>query len=347
MKVQFIGATHEVTGSCTLLEAAGCRFLIDCGMEQGKDVYENQPIPVAPGEIDWVLATHAHIDHTGMLPLLVRNGFRGRIYATRPTAELCSIMLRDSAHIQEFEAEWKNRKGQRMEDLLSGKELVTEIDEQIVFDQLDDNMTAIWSLLLSSGYLKINQAPKDAAASNQNYHLSLTNHEVDVMFRRMIDGWFKKYTPNYNAFVKALLADDVRAMNHYINRIALETFSFFDTGKGPSASAEPERFYHGFVLGLMVDLQDNYHITSNRESGFGRYDIMLEPVEIGQSDAIILEFKVIDPESEADLNATVNNALEQIRHKQYDAQLLARGFRPDQIRAYGFAFQGKQVLIGK
>lgn len=234
-----------------------------------------------------------------------------------------------------------------MEDLLSGKELVTEIDEQIVFDQLDDNMTAIWSLLLSSGYLKINQAPKDAAASNQNYHLSLTNHEVDVMFRRMIDGWFKKYTPNYNAFVKALLADDVRAMNHYINRIALETFSFFDTGKGPSASAEPERFYHGFVLGLMVDLQDKYHITSNRESGFGRYDIMLEPVEIGQSDAIILEFKVIDPESEADLNATVNNALEQIRHKQYDAQLLARGFRPDQIRAYGFAFQGKQVLIGK
>ena len=234
-----------------------------------------------------------------------------------------------------------------MEDLLSGKELVTEIDEQIVFDQLDDNMTAIWSLLLSSGYLKINQAPKDAAASNQNYHLSLTNHEVDVMFRRMIDGWFKKYTPNYNAFVKALLADDVRAMNHYINRIALETFSFFDTGKGPSASAESERFYHGFVLGLMVDLQDNYHITSNRESGFGRYDIMLEPVEIGQSDAIILEFKVIDPESEADLNATVNNALEQIRHKQYDAQLLARGFRPDQIRAYGFAFQGKQVLIGK
>ena len=234
-----------------------------------------------------------------------------------------------------------------MEDLLSGKELVTEIDEQIVFDQLDDNMTAIWSLLLSSGYLKINQAPKDAAASNQNYHLSLTNHEVDVMFRRMIDGWFKKYTPNYNAFVKALLADDVRAMNHYINRIALETFSFFDTGKGPSASAEPERFYHGFVLGLMVDLQDNYHITSNRESGFGRYDIMLEPVEIGQSDAIILEFKVIDPESEADLNETVNNALEQIRHKQYDAQLLARGFRADQIRAYGFAFQGKQVLIGK
>ena len=113
MKITFLGANHEVTGSCTMIEAAGRRFLIDCGMEQGKDVYENQPIPVAPGEIDWVLVTHAHIDHTGMLPLLVRNGFRGKIYATNPTVELCGIMLRDSAHIQEFEAEWKNRKGKR------------------------------------------------------------------------------------------------------------------------------------------------------------------------------------------------------------------------------------------
>ena len=113
MKLTFLGANHEVTGSCTLLEAAGQRYLIDCGMEQGKDTYENQPIPVAPGEIDGVLATHAHIDHTGLLPLLARNGFRGRIYATNPTVELCGIMLRDSAHIQEFEAEWKNRKGKR------------------------------------------------------------------------------------------------------------------------------------------------------------------------------------------------------------------------------------------
>ena len=113
MKLTFLGANHEVTGSCTLLEAAGQRYLIDCGMEQGKDMYENQPIPVAPGEIDGVLVTHAHIDHTGLLPLLVRNGFRGRIYATDPTVELCGIMLRDSAHIQEFEAEWKNRKGKR------------------------------------------------------------------------------------------------------------------------------------------------------------------------------------------------------------------------------------------
>ena len=113
MKLTFLGANHEVTGSCTMLEAAGQRFLIDYGMEQGKNVYENQPLPVAPGEIDFVLITHAHIDHTGLLPLLAHNGFRGRIYATIPTVELCGIMLRDSAHIQEFEAEWKNRKGKR------------------------------------------------------------------------------------------------------------------------------------------------------------------------------------------------------------------------------------------
>ena len=113
MKLTFLGANHEVTGSCTLLETAGLRFLIDCGMEQGKDNYENQPLPVAPGEIDGVLVTHAHIDHTGHLPLLVKQGFQGRIYATRPTRQLCSIMLRDSAHIQESEAEWKNRKARR------------------------------------------------------------------------------------------------------------------------------------------------------------------------------------------------------------------------------------------
>ena len=113
MKLTFLGANHEVTGSCTLLETGGLHFLIDCGMEQGKNVYENQPLPVAPGEIDGVLLTHAHIDHSGHLPLLAKQGYRGKIYATRPTCRLCDIMLRDSAHIQESEAEWKNRKNAR------------------------------------------------------------------------------------------------------------------------------------------------------------------------------------------------------------------------------------------
>ena len=113
MKLTFIGADHEVTGSCHYLEAAGKRILVDYGMEQGKDVFENVEVPVNAGEIDYVLVTHAHIDHTGLLPLLGARGFHGKIYATRATADLCNIMLLDSAGIQEFEAEWRNRKGKR------------------------------------------------------------------------------------------------------------------------------------------------------------------------------------------------------------------------------------------
>ncbi|MBR7178010.1 MAG: MBL fold metallo-hydrolase [Oscillospiraceae bacterium] len=113
MKLTFLGAAHEVTGSCTLLEAAGKRILIDCGMEQGADIYENCELPMAAGEIDAILLTHAHIDHSGKIPAMAAQGFRGPIYATEAARRLCSIMLRDSAHIQEFEAEWRNRKAQR------------------------------------------------------------------------------------------------------------------------------------------------------------------------------------------------------------------------------------------
>ena len=113
MKVTFIGATHEVTGSCTLLQACGKNILIDCGMEQGTDIFENIEIPVAPSDIDAIVVTHAHIDHTGKLPFLVANGYSGPIYSTEATRNLCEIMLKDSAHIQEFEAQWRNRKGQR------------------------------------------------------------------------------------------------------------------------------------------------------------------------------------------------------------------------------------------
>ena len=113
MKLIFLGATHEVTGSCTYLEADGKKILIDCGMEQGPDTYENEELPVPASDIDMVLLTHAHIDHSGKLPLLYQRGFRGQIFATRATTDLCDIMLRDSAHIQMFEAEWKNRKGKR------------------------------------------------------------------------------------------------------------------------------------------------------------------------------------------------------------------------------------------
>lgn len=122
MQLMFIGAAHEVTGSCYYLESSGKRFLVDCGMEQGPNYYENEEIPVAASDLDFVLLTHAHIDHSGLLPLLYARGFRGNIYTTYATADLCDIMLRDSAHIQMFEAEWKNRKGKR-----AGKEAVEPV----------------------------------------------------------------------------------------------------------------------------------------------------------------------------------------------------------------------------
>ena len=113
MKIQFIGATHEVTGSCTLLEVGGRYYMVDCGMEQGIDVFQNMPLPVSPSVIEAVFLTHAHIDHSGMLPKLCKDGFRGPIYATEATCDLCNIMLRDSAHIQESEAQWRSRKAER------------------------------------------------------------------------------------------------------------------------------------------------------------------------------------------------------------------------------------------
>lgn len=165
------------------------------------------------------------------------------------------------------------------------------------------------------------------------------------MFFGMIYDWFSNYDCGYNDFIKAMLLDDRKSMNIYMNRVALATFSFFDSGKRASAESEPERFYHGFVLGLLVDLQERYAVISNRESGFGRYDVVLEPKN-ERDDAIILEFKVRDEEEEADLKATVQEALDQIEKKKYAASLTAKGIPENRIRKYGFAFQGKKVLIG-
>lgn len=232
-----------------------------------------------------------------------------------------------------------------MEDLLAGKVLHTQLDEQIVFDQLDYRESAIWSLFLASGYLKIRKYTIDVRRGREEYDLVLTNKEVQIMFERMIGDWFTQYSPSYNEFIKALLQDDRKAMNVYMNRVALATFSFFDTGKRPSEAAEPERFYHGFVLGLIVELADRYVITSNRESGFGRYDVLLEPLS-KQDDGMILEFKVYDPEEEKTLQDTVRAAHEQIEKRQYDAVLVSKGVEPERIRKYGFAFEGKTVLIG-
>ena len=235
------------------------------------------------------------------------------------------------------------------ESLLRGEVIQCPIDEQIVYNQLDDNESAIWSLLLASGYLKVLSYEKVELIEDTRdplYDLELTNHEVRRMFFSLIRGWFRKVESDYSDFVTALLIGDKKAMNVYMNRVTLEMFSYFDTGRRPSIQ-EPERFYHGFVLGLIAELSDQYIITSNRESGFGRYDVVIESKnQDNKKDAIILEFKVYDPEEENSLEDTVQAALAQIEEKQYETVLIAKGIPSERIRKYGFAFEGKKVRIG-
>lgn len=233
----------------------------------------------------------------------------------------------------------------QFEQLMNGTTITAAIDEQIVYDQLDQTEDAIWSLLLASGYLKVVHHSLDLQSGKEWYELALTNQEVQFMFNSIIRSWFSGTDGKYNEFVQALLKNDKKAMNAYMNKTALASFSFFDTGKRPSEDTEPERFYHGVVLGLIVDLRDQYIITSNRESGFGRYDVILEPRN-KQQNAFILEFKVHDPGEEATLADTVASALQQIEEKQYAADLEQRGIPSDQILKLGFAFEGKHVLIG-
>lgn len=232
------------------------------------------------------------------------------------------------------------------EFLLKDESIRATIDEQIVYDLLDQDEQAVWSLLLASGYLTVKNFETyttEFGEWKQEYELKLTNFEVKIMFRNMFRKWFSSTDSDYNDFIKALLHDDMDAMNHYMNKVSLATFSYFDTGKGPLGN-EPERFYHGFVLGLIVELTDKYVITSNRESGFGRYDIIMEPRR-PENDAIIIEFKV-QHSSEKNLADTVQKALEQIEERNYQSALLSRGIPEERIRKYGFAFCGKKVLIG-
>ncbi len=236
-----------------------------------------------------------------------------------------------------------------MEALLQGNSFLANLDEQIMLNQLVGSTDAVWSLLLATGYLKVLnvRAEKPDDDGMMQYTLALTNLEVKKLFHKMIKGWFGDNAQlPYNDFIKALILDDVDSMNEFMNRIALCSFSNFDTAKGASGNDAPERFYHGFVLGLMVELAGRFRIMSNRESGFGRYDIVLVPVDQEKDNAYIIEFKVHKPAKEKGLEETVKHALNQIEEKQYAVQLISEGMRPDQIRKYGFAFAGKTCLIG-
>jgi len=239
---------------------------------------------------------------------------------------------------------------QAFEQLMKGEHLHCPIDEQIIYNQLGHKESAIWSLLVASGYLKVLSYEKmDELETDEKicYEVTLTNREVRKMFSDMVSDWFSPVEDEYSEFIKAMFLRDVDAMNEYMSQICLEMFSSFDTGKRMSGKAQPERFYHGFVLGLLVDLQGEYIVTSNRESGFGRYDVVIEPKKPDKNPAVIMEFKVLNARREVSLEETVKAALAQIEEKKYDTELLKKGVPADRIYKYGFAFEGKNVLIEK
>ena len=236
---------------------------------------------------------------------------------------------------------------EQMEELLQGKEIIVNFDEQIVFEQLDQDENAIWSLMLASGYLKAEQVEYRGLLREPWYHLKITNLETTAMFTNLFKSWFNQSRTNYNQFIKALLQNDIDALNYYMNQITMATFSYFDVNGAEGGQSEPERFYHGFVLGLIAEQTDIYEIRSNRESGFGRYDVMMIPrKKDDRYPAVIIEFKVRSVAKETDLEAAIQAAKKQIEEKNYDAELFARGFKKEEILHYGFAFEGKKVLIG-
>ena len=230
-----------------------------------------------------------------------------------------------------------------MERLLDGKSIKTSIDEQLIFGTLTGGGEDVstYSLLLASGYmtgtLLVNDEDK-----GEIYNIRITNHETRRMFKSLIKKWFSGRHNQYNRFVTALLAGGLEEMNYYMANVSSNVFSFFDTGINAA-----ENFYHAFALGLMVELRDRYIITSNRESGFARYDIMLEPRNKNSDDAIIIEFKVFKEMHEDTLKDTAAAALKQIEEKQYAAVLMEKGISAEKIRKYGFAFKGKEVLIAE
>ena len=235
------------------------------------------------------------------------------------------------------------------EDLMKGEVIRVPVDEQIIFNQLDTNPAAVWSLLLASGYLKVVHTTTFKEGNDylteQIYTLELTNYEVWLMFNNLIQLWFAQ-AGGLSEFTTAMLQGDPETMEEYMDDIMLATMSSFDGGMTPSDKV-PESFYHGLVLGLLVEQKGRYEIRSNRESGYGRYDVMMIPRK-DDLPAVILEFKLFSSKrGEKLLEDTAANALKQIEEKKYDMELLDQGIPAERILKYGFAFKGKECLIRK
>ena len=227
------------------------------------------------------------------------------------------------------------------EELLKGGSVKSEIDEQLVFGEMDGNKKAVWSLLYASGYLKAISVQDINGVAE--YELKLTNYEVMVTFSILVKRWFENAGGNYSYFVKALLEGNIDDMTDTLLEICESMISTFD-GSGKAA---PENFYHGLVIGLLVELRGRYEIKSNRESGLGRYDVMLRPKD-KKDNAVIIEFKSKRrSEKGKTLDELCDVALKQIEDKKYETELLEAGLDKDKIIKLAFAFEGKELLIKK
>lgn len=248
------------------------------------------------------------------------------------------------------------------ETLLGGGTISREISEDLIFPMLDVDENAVWSLLIAAGYVR--PGIGDGGHASSDTELCLTNHETQLSLSKMVKAWFNTRSGNHmNAFARAFLADDLWEMNEAMRQVVVNCASSFDSGVRPSkGTVRPENFFHALTLGMLTCLSGDFRVTSNRESGFGRYDVSVEPLNAGPYPgdpknlqeimaarrifAAVLEFKVFDAENgDKELGDTARRARKQIDEKSYDSDLLSRGIPSDAIRRYGFGFRGKEVVI--